>query len=84
MIQAEDYLTQHDTEDKLELFVQVFGAQTGLITLDQLSLSLLQHRAVHSAYRFTEHAGGPAVSGQPRCFCRKIWVSSVFPNLTTV
>jgi hypothetical protein len=46
--QTEDYLTQHDTDEKLELFVQRFGAQTGLITLDQLSLSLLQLRTMHS------------------------------------
>jgi hypothetical protein len=37
--QTEDYLTQHDTDEKLELFVQTFGARTGRITLDQLSLS---------------------------------------------
>jgi hypothetical protein len=64
LAQTEDYLTQHDTEEKLEQFVQIFGAQTGLITLDQLSLLLLQLRAVHSAYRSTEHTGGPAASGQ--------------------
>jgi hypothetical protein len=39
--QTEDYLAQHDTEEKLEQFVQIFGAQTGLITLDQLSLLFL-------------------------------------------
>jgi hypothetical protein len=64
LAQTEDYLTQHDTEEKLELFMQIFGVQTGLITVDQLSVSLLQLHTVHSAYRFTEHAGGPAASGQ--------------------
>jgi hypothetical protein len=39
--QTEDYLTQHETSEKLDLFLKAFGAQTGPITLDQLSLSLL-------------------------------------------
>jgi hypothetical protein len=41
LAQTEDYLTRHDTEEKLEQFVQIFGTQTGPINLDQLSLSLL-------------------------------------------
>jgi hypothetical protein len=40
--QTEDYLTQHGTSEKLDKFLKAFGAQTGLITLDQLSSSLLQ------------------------------------------
>jgi hypothetical protein len=51
LAQTEDYLTRHDTEEKLELFMQIFGAQTGPITVDQLSLSLLQLRTVRSAHR---------------------------------
>jgi hypothetical protein len=39
--QTEDYLTRHETSEKLDLFLKAFGAQTGPITLDQLSLSLL-------------------------------------------
>jgi hypothetical protein len=62
--QTEDYLTRHETGDKLDLFMQIFGAQNGLITLDQLSSSLLQLRTLHSAYHSTEHAGGPTTSGQ--------------------
>jgi hypothetical protein len=64
LAQTEDYLTRHDTEEKMDVFMQIFSAQTGPITLDQLSLSLLQLRTQHSTYCFTEHAGGPAVSGQ--------------------
>jgi len=37
--QTEDYLSRHDTSGKLNLFLQNVGVQTGLITLDQLSLS---------------------------------------------
>jgi hypothetical protein len=62
--QTEDYLSQHETDEKLELFVQTFGAQTGRITLDQLSLSLLQLRTMPSTYRFTERAGGTSTPGQ--------------------
>jgi hypothetical protein len=39
--QTEEYLTRHEIGEKLDVFIQIFGAQTGLITLDQLSLSLL-------------------------------------------
>jgi hypothetical protein len=39
--QTEDYLTRHETGEKLDLLLKAFGAQTGPITLDQLSLSLL-------------------------------------------
>jgi hypothetical protein len=39
--QTEDYLTRHETGEKLDLFLQTFSAQTGPITLDQLSSSLL-------------------------------------------
>jgi NACHT domain len=62
--QTEDYLTQHDTGEKLDLFVQIFSAQTGPITLDQLSSFLRQLRALHSTHHFAEHAGGTAASGQ--------------------
>ena len=64
LAQTEDYVSRHETGEKLDLFAQIFGAQTGLITLDQLSLTLLQLRTLHSAYHLTEHAGGPAASGQ--------------------
>jgi hypothetical protein len=64
LAQTEEYLTRRETGEKLDIFAQIFGAQTGLITLDQLSLSLLQLRSQHSTYRFTEHAGAPAASGQ--------------------
>jgi hypothetical protein len=37
--QTEDYLVRHEIGEKLDVFVQIFGAQTELITLDQLSLS---------------------------------------------
>jgi hypothetical protein len=39
--QTENYLTQRDTHKKLDLLVQISGAQTGPITLDQLGSSLL-------------------------------------------
>jgi hypothetical protein len=39
--QTEDYLTRHETGERLDSFVQNFDVQTGLITLDQLSSSLL-------------------------------------------
>jgi hypothetical protein len=47
--QTEDYLTQHGTGEELDLFLKAFGAQPGLITLDHLSSSLLQPRALHGA-----------------------------------
>jgi len=44
--QTEDYLTRHETGEKLDLFLRIFSTQTGTITLDQLSLSLLQLRTL--------------------------------------
>jgi hypothetical protein len=37
--QTEEYLNRHETGEKLDLFLQIFGARTGPITLDQLSSS---------------------------------------------
>jgi len=39
--QTENYLTQRNIHQKLDLFVRMFNAQTGPITLDQLGPSLL-------------------------------------------
>jgi hypothetical protein len=41
LAQTESYLTQRDTHKELDLFVQIFYAQAGLVTLDQLGSSLL-------------------------------------------
>jgi hypothetical protein len=41
--QTENYLTQRDTREKLDEFEQMFNAQTGPITLNQLDPSLLLH-----------------------------------------
>jgi hypothetical protein len=70
--QTEDYLTQHDTEEKLELIMQIFGTQTGPITLDQLSLSLLQLRILYGAYRFYRTCWWPSGIRPARCVCREI------------
>jgi hypothetical protein len=86
LAQTEEYLARHETGEKLDLFAQIFGAHTGPITLDQLSLSLPQLRTVHSTYQFTEHAGGPAASGQLAAAVERlqgILSTCSFPRLTT-